>query len=88
MSAKRFMELSRDATIPISIGLLISMLIGVYALAVRIERWESTLLRVSRESWSSQMEAEAWTEFRERNRMAYPDLVTPNIREIRRYNGN
>jgi hypothetical protein len=84
MSAQKFFQLSKDATVPISVGLLIALIIGVYTLAVRIERWESTLIRLSRDAWSESMEIDAWIQFREKNFMKFPDLVGPDIRSIRR----
>jgi hypothetical protein len=79
---QRLIQLTKDATIPISIGLLAAMVLGVWTLAVRVTQWENKLDRIEHaisDRWTYGMAREAWGDLRAMN----PDLKTPDITRIR-----
>lgn len=89
MSTKRFLEISQSAAIPIPAWLLILAVGGIFTLAYRIHEWESQLKSVSEaidQAWTIPMEKETWSNFATDNRVAYPDLTTPDIMRIFRDN--
>lgn len=85
MSTARALAITKDLTIPISLGLLGFLVLGVWALAIQVGKWESRLDafdRNQREAWTYRMERDSWTEAHKLN----PNIVIPNISEIRRDN--
>jgi hypothetical protein len=84
MSTKLF-QLTKDATIPISLGLLFAMVVGIYGLAVRVHSWETRLddfEQSLQETWNYQMQKQFSMELRELN----PEIKVPNVATIRTEN--
>ncbi len=84
MSASRFFQLTKDATVPISLGLLGALIVGVFALAMRIAKWEQMLEEATTSRWTYQMEREAWQEYSINN----PNAKVPNVSAIRMEHAN
>lgn len=85
MSAKRLFEITKDATIPISVGLLIALVLGVWALAYRVAQWEQALEHFEHHlgiAWSVHMEKQVWREAEHLN----PGFKTPNVVMIQEEN--
>ena len=74
MSSQKLFQLTKDATIPISLSLLFALVLGVWALAVRVTRWEAKLNSV----WSFEMERETWADVKQSN----PTFIAPNVKRI------
>jgi len=80
--SERLIQLSKDTVIPISLGLFLALVVGVWTLAYRVKEWELRLdnLEVAVGGrWSYHMEREAWSQFR----LANPDVTIPDIEVIR-----
>lgn len=87
MSAKRLFEITKDATIPISVGLLIALVLGVWALAYRVFSWEQRLDAFEQNLgvvWSYPMEKQTWREVERLN----PGFKIPDVVMIREENNS
>ncbi len=80
----RFIAITKDLQIPINLGLLLLMIGGVFALAMRVAAWERKLDEAVTNRWTYSMEKEAWHELGRAN----PDLKIPNITAIKSDNSN
>jgi len=79
--------ISKDAVIPISLGLLGALIVGIFFLARTVSQWESTMREIQSamsRSWTYSMERESWAEYLRDN----PGAKIPNIPAIRTENQN
>lgn len=79
---QRFVSLSKDQIIPISLGLLIALITGIVMLAFRVASWEAQLSTFEHRlgyRWSFPMEREAQREAERIN----PGYKAPDITRIR-----
>ena len=82
MSYSKIKALSKDSVIPLSLGLFISLVIGVWALAFRVSDWERRLDSFEFQlgyRWTYLMERDSWAEFSRLNQ----DAHIPNVKKIR-----
>jgi len=82
MSTRRIAAISKDAVVPISLGLLGALTVGIFFLARTVSEWESTLRDIEgalAKSWTYNMERESWAEYLRDN----PGVKIPNIPAIR-----
>lgn len=75
----RFIAITKDLQIPINFGILITLVGGVFALAMRISSWEQKLDAATQNRWTYTMEKESWHEFARAN----PDVKAPNVQVIK-----
>lgn len=80
----RIVAWTKDTMIPISLGLLIAMVLGVWALAVRVTAWERKLDEAVTNRWTYSMEKDSWHEFARSN----PGVKVPDIPAIKSDNGH
>lgn len=79
----RIFAFTKDFQFQINLGLLLALVSGVFALAMRISQWERKLDEATTNRWTYTMEKESWHEFARSN----PDLKIPNIISIKNDNG-
>ena len=82
MSTARALAITKDLTIPISVGLLMALVVGVWALAIRVQSWESRLDSFEdrfQETYSYRMAREAWHEAGRLN----PGFNVPDVAKVR-----
>ena len=84
MSAK-LIAFTKETAVPISVGLLFAMVLGIWALAMRVSSWEHRLDSFEQklgDRWTYQMERETWHEVKALN----PSFNVPNVSDVK--NGN
>lgn len=79
MSGQRLRELSEKTVVPVQIGLLSAVAVGIWYAAIQFHDLQIAI----KNSWSWQMEERAWDEFERKN----PQLAGPDIEQIRRKYG-
>ncbi len=79
-------KIAKDSIVPISITLLLSLVCGVWFLAVQISGYTNRLINLETAvekatgyRWSFLMERESWIEFKRVN----PTSETPDVQKIR-----
>lgn len=80
--SEKFKSLSKDAVVPVSLGLLICLVAGVWTLAVRVLEWENRLDSFEAQlgsRWSYYMARQAWAEAEKLNE----GFKAPDIKAIR-----
>lgn len=82
MSIDRIKEISKDSIIPISMGLMLALVAGVWTLAAKVSEWEQRLILIEAKvsaRWTFFMERDSWKDFKYNN----PDLNIPDVDDIR-----
>ena len=82
MPTEKIFQFTKDATIPVSLALLASLVAGVWFLAVEVSRWRAKLdsfEQNQRAMWTYNMEKDLMGQLKYLN----PTLTIPNIGEIR-----
>lgn len=80
--SEKIIQLSKDTVLPISVGLLIALVAGVWTLAVRVKDWELRLESLENKvgsGWTYHMERESWKNLKRDN----PTIIVPDIEAIR-----
>jgi len=82
--SEKWSQITKDTAIPISLGLFLALVAGVWALAFRVAEWEERLSAVEKAvgtRWTFHMDRESWQEFKRLN----PDLqiVIPDVERIK-----
>ena len=80
MSGDKLREIGKTTVLPIQLGLLLGLLLGVWALAFRVHSWEVRLAAMERSigyRWTWRMEEAAWEEFSLTGQ-------APNVEKIRK----
>lgn len=75
---------TKDRVLPISFGMLILLISGVWALAMRVSTWEALLKEATSNRWTYPMARESWLELSRMN----PEIKIPNISAIRAENSH
>lgn len=81
---EKLAKLTKDTAIPISLGLFILMVGGVWTLAVMVAKWETRLTSLENAvggRWSFHMDRESWSEFKRLNPQLEVEL--PDVEKIR-----
>ena len=80
-------SLNKNTVLPISLGLVMALIIGVWVLAVQVSKFTTrmeTLEKAVKDGtsfrWTFLMERETWETFGRDN----PDIKLPDIKEIRK----
>ena len=81
---EKLVKITKDTALPISLGLFLCMIAGIWTLAFAVKGWENRLTQVEEAvggRWSFHMDRESWAEFQRIN----PDLNLriPDVEKIR-----
>ena len=81
---EKLVKITKDTALPISLGLFVALVAGVWTLAFRVADWEKRLSNVENAiggRWSFHMDRESWAEFQRIN----PEvkLNIPDVEKIR-----
>lgn len=73
--------ISKEATVPIQLGLLITLIVGVFALSRAVSSWEQRLDDFERRFggiWTFQMTKDTWNKAEKMN----PGFKSPDVSQI------
>ena len=77
--------ISREAVLPISLGLLFGLTVGIFTLALKVSEFTNRLSSLEGKvtsRWTYNMEKESWFYFQRAN----PEVKIPDVSEIRNDN--
>lgn len=78
----RVQQITNNTIVPLSFGLLLALVIGVWNLAEKVSEFSNRLAHLEKSvsyRWTFLMEMESWNQVRMNN----PDIIIPDVEKIR-----